>query len=112
VNQHYYLELLNRMRKQNRRKRPERWQNQEWLLNHDNAPAHTALSVQRLLAAKNMAADPQPPYSPDLVPCDFFLLPRMKWKFRWRRFQYVTEIQEESLTVLHAIPKSQFQRCF
>ncbi|PNF34372.1 hypothetical protein B7P43_G15323 [Cryptotermes secundus] len=36
---------------------------------HDNAPAHTALSVRQFLTA---------PYSPDLVPCDFFLFPRMK----------------------------------
>jgi hypothetical protein len=36
----------------------------------------------------------------------------MKSKLKGRRFQGVTEIQEESLTVLHAIPKSQLQRCF
>jgi hypothetical protein len=36
----------------------------------------------------------------------------MKSKLKGRRFQDVTEIQEQSLTVLHAIPKSQFQRCF
>jgi hypothetical protein len=36
----------------------------------------------------------------------------MKLKLKWRRFQDVTEIQEQSLIVLHAIPKSQFQRCF
>jgi hypothetical protein len=36
----------------------------------------------------------------------------MKSKLKGRRFQDVTEIQEQSLTVLHTIPKSQFQRCF
>jgi hypothetical protein len=112
VNQHYYLEVLKRMKKKVRRKRPERWRNQDWLRYHDNAPAHTTLSVQQYLAAKNMAVVPHLPYSPDLAPCDFFLLPRMKSKVKWRRFQDVTEIQEQSLTVLHAIPKSQFQPCF
>jgi transposase len=112
VNQHYYLEVWKRLREQVHRKRPERWRNQDWVLHHDNAPAHTALSVQRFLAAKNMAVVPHPPYSPHLTPCDFFLFPRMKSKRKWRRFQDVTEIQEQSLTVLHAIPKSQFQRCF
>jgi hypothetical protein len=86
--------------------------NQDWLLHHDNAQAHTALSVQRFLAAKGMAVVPHPPYLPALSPCDFFLFPRMKSKLKGRRFQDVTEIQEESLTVLHAIPKFQFQRCF
>jgi hypothetical protein len=112
VNQHYYLEVLKRLREQVRRKRPERWRNQDWLLHHENAPAHSALSVQRFLAAENMTVVPHPPYSPDLAPCDFFLFPRMKSKLKGRRFQDVTEIQEQSLTVLHAIPKSQFQRCF
>jgi hypothetical protein len=65
-----------------------------------------------ILAAKNMAVVPHPPYSPDLAPCDFFLFPKMKSKLKRRSFQDVTEIQEQSLTVLHAIPKSQFQRCF
>jgi hypothetical protein len=68
--------------------------------------------VQRFLAAKNMAVVTHPPYFPDLALCDFFLFPRMKSKLKWLRFQDVNEIQEQSLTVLHAIPKSQFQRCF
>jgi hypothetical protein len=55
------------------------------------SPAHTALSVQRFLAAKNMAVVPHAPYSPDLAPCDFFLFPRMKSKLKGCRFQDVTE---------------------
>jgi hypothetical protein len=112
ANQHYCLEVVKRLREQVRRKCPERWRKQDWLLHIDNAPAHTALSVQRFLAAKNMAVEPYTPYSSHLAPCDFFLFPRMKSKLEGRRFQDVTEIQEQSLTVPHAIPKSQFQRCF
>jgi hypothetical protein len=36
----------------------------------------------------------------------------MESKLKGRRFQDVTEIHEQSLTVLHAIQKSQFQRYF
>jgi hypothetical protein len=61
---------------------------------------------------KNVAVVPHPPYSPDLTPCDFFFFPRMNSKIKGRRFQVVTEILEQSLTVLHEIPKSQFQRVF
>jgi hypothetical protein len=57
------------------------------------------------LAAKNMAVVLLPPYLPDLAICDFFLFPRMKLKLKWRHFQDVTEIQEQSLNILHAIPK-------
>ena len=46
VNQVYYLEVLNRLREKVRRKRPEIFANNSWILHHDNAPAHTALSVR------------------------------------------------------------------
>jgi hypothetical protein len=67
---------------------------------------------EAIFAAKNMAVVPHPPYSPDLAPCDLFLFSRIKSKLKGRRFQDVNEIQEQPLTVLHAIPKSQFQLCF
>jgi hypothetical protein len=41
-----------------------------------------------------------PPYSPDLAPCDFFLLPKMKLKQQGRRFDTVEEIRAESPRVL------------
>jgi hypothetical protein len=43
---------------------------------------------------------PHPPYSPDLVPCDFFLFPKMKLKLKGCRFDTIDEIQAESQRVL------------
>jgi hypothetical protein len=74
------------------------------LLHHGSAPAHTVLYVERFLAAKNMAVVTHPTYLSDFAPCDFFFFPRMKSKLKGRRFQDVTKIQEQSLTVLQAIP--------
>jgi histone-lysine N-methyltransferase SETMAR len=37
----------------------------------NNAPAHTALSIREFLVKKNIPVLPQPPYSPELAPCDF-----------------------------------------
>ncbi|UYV82030.1 hypothetical protein LAZ67_21000503 [Cordylochernes scorpioides] len=51
-----------------RQKRPDLWKNKNWLLHHDNAPAHTSLLVRDLLAKNNTLMMPQPPYSPDLAP--------------------------------------------
>jgi len=51
------------------------WKNASWILHHDNAPAHNALSVKRYLAKNNIPVMEHPPYSPDLAPCDFFSLP-------------------------------------
>ena len=42
------------------------------MLHHDNAPCHMAISVIEFLAKKGIPVVPQPPYSPDLSPCDFF----------------------------------------
>jgi len=49
VNQQFYLEVPKRLRDAVRRKRPELKRSGEWLLHHDNAPAHTALSVGQFL---------------------------------------------------------------
>jgi len=70
VNQQFYLEVLKRLRDAVRRKRSNLWQSGEWLLHHDNAPAHTASSVRQFLT-KNRITVPHPPYSPDLAPRDF-----------------------------------------
>jgi hypothetical protein len=54
VNQVYYLEVLKKLREKVRRKRPELFAKNSWILHHDNAPAHTALSVREFLATKQI----------------------------------------------------------
>jgi len=54
------------------------WEANTWALHHNNAPAHTALSICQFLAERNIATLEHPPYSPDLAPCDFFLFPKIK----------------------------------
>ena len=78
ANQVYYLEVLKRMREKVRRKRPELFANISWILHHDNAPAHTALSVRKFLATKQLTVLEHPAYSPDLAPSDFFLFSKIK----------------------------------
>jgi len=70
VNQFYYREVLERLRKRVVHVRTSIADN--WMLQHDNAPCHTAISVIEFLAKKGIPVVPQPPYSPDLSPCDFF----------------------------------------
>jgi hypothetical protein len=45
-----------------------------------------------------MTVIPNPPYSADLAPCDFFLFPKIKLQLKGRRFDTIEEIQAESLT--------------
>ena len=61
---------------------PKRFANNSWILHHDNAPAHTALSVREFLATKQITVLEHATYSPDLAPSDFFCSRRYRkyWK--------------------------------
>ena len=43
---------------------------------------------------------PQPPYSPDLAPCDFCLFPKLKEKLRGYRYKTIEEIKEAVMKVI------------
>ena len=78
INQHVYKNILRRLMRSVREKRRELREARSWLLHHDNAPAHNALGTSEFLAKNNIAVLEQPPRSPDLAPCDFFLFPKLK----------------------------------
>jgi hypothetical protein len=54
----------------------------------------------------------QPPYSPDLVPCEFWFFSKLKMPLKGRRFQIANEIMENMTRQLMAIPKKKFSDCF
>ncbi|UYV60772.1 hypothetical protein LAZ67_1002251 [Cordylochernes scorpioides] len=81
VNKEYYLQVMRNLREAIRQKRLDLWKNKNWLLHHDNAPAHTSLL---------------PPYSPDLALCDFFLFPKLKRPMKGRRYATLDEIKTAS----------------
>ena len=94
-----------------REKRRELWETKSWLLHHDNAPAHNALSIQQFFAENNIAVLEQPPYLPDLAPCDFFLFPKLKGVIKGTRFQDSKAITTAVTKELRAIPMKSFQKC-
>jgi hypothetical protein len=47
-------------------------------LHHDNAPAHSTALMEAFSVKHLIAQQSQPPYSPDLAPCDFRLFPKLK----------------------------------
>ena len=70
VNQVYYLEVLKRLGETVGQKRPDLFANNSWILHHDNAPAHTTLSVREFLATKQITVLEHAAYSPDLSPSE------------------------------------------
>ena len=73
-----YQEVLARLGDSVRRKRSELWENQIWMLHHDNASAHASLLIRSYLAKHQTSIVPHSPDSPDLVPAEFFLFPTLK----------------------------------
>jgi hypothetical protein len=59
----------------------------------------------------NTTVIPHPPYSPDLVTCDFSLFPKMKLKVKRRRFDSIEEIQTESQNAMKTLTRNNFQKC-
>ena len=111
-NQVYYLEVMERLREKVRRKRPEIFANNSWNLHHDNEPAHMALSVREILTTKQITVLEHPAYSPDLVPSDFLLFPKIKEILKGRHFDDIDDIRSNTTAALKAIPQNQFQNCF
>ncbi|KAJ4429679.1 hypothetical protein ANN_21880 [Periplaneta americana] len=77
VTKELYVEILLRLRNAVRRKRPEKWVENNWFLMHDNAPAHRAIIVKNFLPRHNIT---------DLSPPDYFLFPHLKSHLKGQRF--------------------------
>ncbi|GFY36077.1 putative transposase [Trichonephila clavipes] len=71
-----------------------------------------AYDMNRFLASKNIPVAPQPPYSPDLSPCDFFLFPKLKNHLKGYHFGTLENIQKAVADQLKAIPISEFHQCY
>ena len=67
----------------------------DWVLQNDNAPAHTALSIREFMVKKNIPVLPHPLYSPDLAPCDFYRSHKLKSKLKGHHFGATENIQKK-----------------
>jgi hypothetical protein len=73
--------------------------NNSWILHHENAPVHTALSVREFLASKQITVLENHPYSSDLDPNYFFLFLKLKEILKGRNFDGIENIS--STTPFH-----------
>ena len=112
INKEYYVKVLKRLRNAVRRKRPRFWSSGDWLLHHDNAPAHSSNLVQQFMAKHKIVQLRQPPYSPDMAPCDFCMFSKFKMALKGKQFDDIETIQSNATRELKAIPKSAFEDCF
>ena len=87
INKEYYLEVLCHLHNAVRCKRPDLWTVGMWQLHHDNAPAHSSQLIQTSLTKHNIPVVRHAPYSPDMAPCDFWMLPHLKTQLKRTRFE-------------------------
>jgi [histone H3]-lysine36 N-dimethyltransferase SETMAR len=64
------------------------------ILQHDNAPSHTARSVKDTLKTLNWEILSHPPYSPDLAPSDFHLFASMGHSLAEQHFFNFEEVEK------------------
>jgi len=83
VNADFYCDVLKRFRENVRRKRPQKWRNQNLIIHHDNAPAHR--SFKKFLSfwpRTTWQWSPIPHTHPICPPVTFSSSPN--WSFGWR----------------------------
>ena len=110
VNHAFYKDVLERLWK--RVQRVRRGIADDWLLQHDNAPAHTALSIREFLVKKNIPVLPHPPYSPNLATCNFSLFPKLKSKLKGHHFGTIENIPKVVTDELNTLMENDFQYCY
>lgn len=77
-----------------------------------NTLSHTSLVVQRFLTENNISVVPQPPYSPDPIPSEFWLFPTLKIGLEETCFAAVEEIEVDAAAEVQEIPRKAFYCCF
>jgi histone-lysine N-methyltransferase SETMAR len=85
ITREYYSNLLTRLDKKIREKRPG-LQKKKIIFHQDNAPTHKSVLAMGKLRNLHYELLEHPPYSPDLVPSDFCLFPKLKLFLAGQRF--------------------------
>ena len=112
VNKEYYVEVLSEFRKRFRRKRPALFKSGQWHFHQDNAPAYNSILVTDYLTKMGIKTVSPPPYSPDLIPSDFWLFPKLKEKLRGCRYETIEEIKEFVTKVTDTLTQEDFHGDF
>jgi histone-lysine N-methyltransferase SETMAR len=105
INKEYYLEVICHLRDAVRRKRPDLSASHNWQFHHDNGLAHSSHLIQCFLAKHGIPVVRQAPYSPDMAPCDFWLVPKLKRPLKGSRFDSCKDIMRDATKELRSFPE-------
>ena len=82
------------------------WATGDWQLHHDNTPGQASYLVQSILVKHQITQVTHPRYNSDLVPCNFWLFPKLKLPLKGKRFHTINEIQENMMGQLMVIGRT------
>ena len=108
VKKEYSVEILREFRKRFFGKRPALFKSDQWHFHQDNAPVHNSIFVTDYLNKMGIKTVPHPPYSPDLVPCDFWLFP----KLRGSRYETIEERKGAVTKVIDMLTQEDLGSCW
>ena len=112
VNREYYVEVLREFWKRFHRKRPALFKSGQWHFHQNNAPVHNSILVTDYLTKMGIKTVPQPPYSSDLAPYDFYLFPMLKEKLRSCRYETTEDMKEAVTKVIDTLTQEDFHGAF
>ena len=95
-------------RKRFRQKKPALFKSAKWHFHQNNAPVYNSILVTDYLTKMGIKTVPQPPYSPDLAPCDFWLFPQL----RGCRYETIEEMKEAVTKVIDTLTQEDFDGAF
>ena len=84
------------------------YKSSQWHFHQDNTPVHNSILVTDYLTKLGTKTVPQPPYSPDLTPCDFWLFS----KLRGCRYETIEEMKEAVTKVIDMLTQEDFHGAF
>ena len=90
------------------RKRPALFKWSQWYFHQDNAPVYNSILVTDYLSKIGIKTISQPPYSPHLASCDFWLF----LKLRGCRYETIEEIKEAVKKVNDTLTQEDFDGVF
>ena len=108
ANKEYYVEVLREFRKRFLGKRPALFKSGQWHFHQENAPVHNSIVVTDYLTEMDIKAVPDPPYSPDLAPYDFWLSPKLKENLRSCCYETIEEMKD----VIDTLTQEDFHGAF
>ena len=79
-----------------------------WHFHQDNTRVHNSILVTDYLTKMGIKTVPQPPFSPDLAPCDFWLFP----KLRGCRYEIIEVMKEAVTKVIDTLTQEDFYGAF